>query len=159
MEIASGLSALKTAADLARTLRDAAKAGTLKPDEFAGRIAEIYDYIGESKEAVFEAQEKLSHLRAENERLKTYVFHHSVNWRVIADGTEDGPFCPTCVSAGVDMRLLLRSIVDQSGAVMHFHCPKSHFEIGGVRDPGRGREPSYAIPRELIPAGRYVLTG
>lgn len=40
MDIASGLSALKTAGDLAKALRGAAKAGSLKSDEFAGRIAE-----------------------------------------------------------------------------------------------------------------------
>jgi hypothetical protein len=157
MEIASGLSALKAAADLARTLRDAAKAGSLKPDEFAGRIAEVYDYIGDSKEAVLNAQESLSQLRAENERLKAYVFHHSVNWRTLPNGTEDGPFCPSCVSEGVDMRLLLNPVVDQTGPVLHFQCPKSHFEGGAIRDYSRGREPSYAIPKELIPENRYII--
>lgn len=155
MEIAAGLAALKAAKDLVRELRDAAKAGSLKPDEFAGRIAEVYDYISDSKEALLDAQESLSQLRAENDRLKTYVFHHSVNWRLLPDDTEDGPFCPTCVAEGVDMRLLLRSVIDQSGPVMYFQCPKNHFELGGVRDPGRGREPSYTVPRKLIPEGRY----
>lgn len=67
MEIASGLSALKTAADLARALRDAAKAGSLSPDEFAGRIAEVYDYISDSKEALLSVQENISKLNAEIE--------------------------------------------------------------------------------------------
>jgi hypothetical protein len=157
MEIVAGMSAIKTAWELARALRDAAKAGSLGPDEFAGRISEVYDYISDSKEAVFDNQEKLRELQAEIERFKTYAFHHSVNWRVLPDGTEDGPFCPTCVSEGVDMRLQLRDHVDQSGALLHVQCPKSHFEVGSIRDPGRGREPAYAIPKELVPENRYFL--
>jgi hypothetical protein len=38
MDIASGLTGLKTAVDLTSALRDAAKCGSLKPDEFAGRV-------------------------------------------------------------------------------------------------------------------------
>jgi DNA repair exonuclease SbcCD ATPase subunit len=89
MEIASGLSALKTAADLARALRDAAKAGSLKSDEFAGRIAEVYDYISDSKEAVLDAQETISQLREENERLETKL----------AETVEAEP-CPSCHKKG-----------------------------------------------------------
>jgi len=150
MEIASGLSALRAAADLAKALRDGAKGGSIKADDFAGRIAEVYDYIIDSKEALSSAQEHIAKLRLENERLKTYAFHHSVNWRSLPDGKEDGPFCPTCVSEGVDMRLLLRSVLDQTGASLHLYCPKNHVE-------GVGREPSYAIPKALIPADRYFL--
>lgn len=56
------MAALKTAADLTRSLREAAKAGSLKPDEFAGRVAEVYDYIIDSKEALLSAQEMISRL-------------------------------------------------------------------------------------------------
>jgi hypothetical protein len=74
MELARGLSAIKTAADLTRSIRDAAKAGSLKPDEFAGRVAEVYDYIIDSKEALLDAQEQMSKLRADIAKLKTTVF-------------------------------------------------------------------------------------
>jgi hypothetical protein len=89
MEIASGLAALKTAADLLRSLREAAKAGSLKPDEFAGRIAEVYDYISDSKEALLSAQEMISQLRSENERLKTKLAE-----------TVDAEPCPRCLKKG-----------------------------------------------------------
>lgn len=89
MEIASGLSALKTAADLARALRDAAKVGSIKSDELAGRIAEVYDYISDSKQALLGAQETISHLRAENESLKMKL----------ADTVEAEP-CPSCRKKG-----------------------------------------------------------
>ncbi|MEO5923633.1 MAG: hypothetical protein ABIR70_07380 [Bryobacteraceae bacterium] len=151
MEIIAGLSALKTAADLAKSLWDAAKAGSLRPDEFSGRIAEVYDYIIDSKEAVLGASEQLARLVDENGRLKTYVFHHSVNWRTLADGTQDGPFCPTCVSEGFDMRLALNDVADQTGDEMHFRCLKSHVARG------EGRDPHYRIPRQLIPPDRYFI--
>jgi len=156
MEIASGLSALKSAADLTRLLRDAAKADSLKQDEFAGRIAEVYDYIGDSKEAL-SVQEKISELRAENERLRAYVFHHSVSWRKLPDGSEDGPFCPTCVSEGTPMRLLLREYIDQTHGLWHLYCPKTHVGSSAGRDLGRGREPIYAVPKELVSEDRYFL--
>jgi hypothetical protein len=153
MTIATGLSALKAAADLVRALRDAAKAGSLKPDEFAGRIAEVYDYITDSKEAVLCTEEEISQLKAENERLKTFVFHHSVSWRTLADGTEDGPFCPVCLGEGVNMRLALNATGDQTGGVLYFRCPKTHVP------PGKGREPSYPVPKELVPENRYFVRG
>jgi len=157
MEISSGLSALKAAADLTRAARDAAKAGLLKPEEFAGRVAEIYDYIIDSKEALLTAQQEFSILRNENETLKSTVFHHSVSWRKVPDGPEDGPFCPICVSEGINMRLVFRDHVDQSGAFWFLPCPKTHVGTSVVRDLGRGREPVYTVPKELVAEGRYFL--
>ncbi len=149
---------MKTAADLARSIRDAAKAGSLKSDEFAGRVAEVYDYIIDSKEALLSAQEQGTRLQAENEKLRICVFHHSVNWRRLPDGSEDGPFCPVCAGEGVDMRLMLRGVVDQSGPVWHLQCPKSHLAGVGIEGfRGKGRELSYAIPKELLPENRYFL--
>jgi hypothetical protein len=89
MEIAGGLAALKAAADLTRVLRDAAKAGSLKADEFAGRIAEVYDCISDSKEALFSAQEVISHLQAENDDLRAKL----------AETVEAEP-CPKCLKKG-----------------------------------------------------------
>jgi hypothetical protein len=42
--LASGISSIKTAVELVRILRDAAKGGNLAADELAGRIGEIYDH-------------------------------------------------------------------------------------------------------------------
>jgi len=63
MNISAGLAGLKAAADLTKSMRDAAKAGTLKPDEFAGRVGEIYDYIIDSKAALVDTQEENIRLR------------------------------------------------------------------------------------------------
>ena len=56
MSIAVGLSGIKTTADLVKGFRDGLKAGTVQPDEIAGRIGEIYDYIIDSKEALADAK-------------------------------------------------------------------------------------------------------
>ncbi len=64
MSILAGLSALTAAANLTKTMRDAAKSGTLKPEEFTGRVGEIYDYIIDSKAALVDAQEAMLQLQA-----------------------------------------------------------------------------------------------
>jgi hypothetical protein len=117
MNIVTGAAALKTAVDLTRALRDAAKAGTIKPEEFAGRVGEIYDYIIDSKDALYEAKDEINGLKdqlrairqtAEEER--RFQFLHGVYWRTsdvlslkndengnrITETFWDGPFCPIC---------------------------------------------------------------
>lgn len=97
-------------------------------------------------------------LRAENEKFRSSVFHHSVNWRVLQDGSEDGPLCPVCHAEGVDMPLTLRDVVDQTGELWHLRCPKPHIVgVGSEGTMGRGRELSYAVPKNLIPHDRYCL--
>ncbi len=70
MTIAGGLAGLKAAAELTKALRDAAKSGVVKPDEFAGRVSEIYDYIIESRVALADAQEELQNLKYELKALR-----------------------------------------------------------------------------------------
>ena len=103
MSITAGLAGVKAAVDLARTLRDAAKSGTLKPDEFAGRVGEIYDYIVDSKDALVEAKDEIQELKTRLNALDTrnqidgdlehdgYVF-----WRIHEGGTRTGPYCVYC---------------------------------------------------------------
>jgi hypothetical protein len=61
-------------------------------------------------------------LRAEIEKFRSHVQHHSVSWRLHPDGTEDGPFCPVCVGEGRDMRLILCPHVDQTQADWHLYA-------------------------------------
>jgi hypothetical protein len=106
MNIVAGLAGLKAAADLAKATRDAAKAGTLKPDEFAGRVGEIYDYIIDSKDALVEAKDELQQLRDENKGLRDataernairqeLLAEDNAYFRVV-EGKKQGPFCSTC---------------------------------------------------------------
>ncbi len=148
MEIGQGLSAIKTAVELTRSLRDAAKSGTVSHVEIAGRIAEVYDYIADAKEALLDAKETIFELQGQVAKNRQYSFHDSVTWKQQSDG-EDGPYCPICEATGLEMRLPLNTVVDQTGDVFHMECPQPH---GGN---GIGRPPHYKVPKSLIPAGRY----
>jgi hypothetical protein len=65
---------------------------------------------------------------------------------------------PVCAGEGVDMRLTLRGVVDQSGPIWHLQCPKSRLAGVGIEGfRGRGRELAYKIPKELVPENRYFL--
>jgi hypothetical protein len=103
MDIVSGLAGLKTAVDLTRVLRDAAKSGSLKPDEFAGRVAEIYDYIVDSKDSLSEAKDEIQDLKSRlsavegRSRIDGELVHDGyVYRRNHADGTRSGPYCAYC---------------------------------------------------------------
>jgi hypothetical protein len=103
-------------------------------------------------------QDENQKIRAELDRPRSTTFHHSVDWRVLPDGGQDGPFCPVCAGDGVEMRLVLRRVVDQTGPLLHFECPKSHLAGIGIEGyRGRGRELTYAIPKELIVSDRYFV--
>jgi len=65
MNILAGMSGLKAAADMTRALRDGLEAGSIKQDEIAGRIGEIYDYIIDSKDALVDAKEEIENLKAQ----------------------------------------------------------------------------------------------
>jgi regulator of replication initiation timing len=110
MNISAGLAGLKAAADLTKSMRDAAKAGTLKPDEFAGRVGEIYDYIIDSKAALVDTQEENIRLREELRSLREdseernaikgeLVAEDNAYFR-IADATKTGPYCTACWDNG-----------------------------------------------------------
>ena len=103
MDITAGLAGLKAAADLTRILRDAAKAGTMKPDEFAGRVGEIYDYIVDSKDALVQAKDKIQELKAkletisDRQEISNQLAHDGyVYWRKPPEGTTSGPYCVFC---------------------------------------------------------------
>jgi hypothetical protein len=99
MDIVAGLSGLKTAADLTRTLREALKSSQLKPDEISGRIGEIYDYIVDSKDALIDAKEEIVRLQDEITKLRdigdNFELRDNVYWR---KGTRDA-YCPLCLGA------------------------------------------------------------
>jgi hypothetical protein len=120
MDLSSGLAALRAAVELTRSLRDAAKAGDIKPDEFAGRVGEIYDYIADSKDAlvdakdlIYELKDEIRKLKAANEEEQSFHFMHGVYWKEMIVTLQDkeyeaingaprheirwrGPFCPLC---------------------------------------------------------------
>jgi hypothetical protein len=103
MDLGTGLGALRAAVDLSRALRDGAKAGTIKPDEFAGRVGEIYDYIADSKDALIDAKDEIQTLKEEVKELREQIakkqrgtVHDHAAWKILEDGSEQGPYCPNC---------------------------------------------------------------
>jgi hypothetical protein len=126
MSLVTGLSALSAATSLTRSLRDGLKSGTIKGDEIAGRIGEIYDHIVDSKDALVEARDEIQELKnqlhsshTERRKLidkaneeKQFEFRYGVYWRMYTTGSPveteeaergnpcttfwDGPFCPLC---------------------------------------------------------------
>jgi hypothetical protein len=153
MDLMSGLAGLRAAVELTRALRDAAKAGTLKQDEFAGRVGEIYDYITDSKDALVDAKDQIQDLKDEIRKLKaaadeeeSFQFLHGVYWKPLSvrvhdeefeaiHGAEkyevrwDGPFCPLCKDDnGKAVRLQDRGgYREQGGGDRSFWC-----EIHGI---------------------------
>jgi len=151
--IGAALTSAKAILELLRNANDAQLA-----IKISSEVANVQGRLIDVQQQALALQVENQQLRAEIDRFQSSIFHHSANWRVLPDGSEDGPFCPVCAGEGVDMRLALRDHVEQSGALWHLQCPKSHLAGVGMQGiSGRGREISYAIPKELIPPDRYFL--
>jgi hypothetical protein len=73
MSIATGLAGLNAAVALVRSMRDAAKAGTLKPEEFTPRVSEIYDYIVDSKDALVKQRKRFNNSKRSLRPAMTHV--------------------------------------------------------------------------------------
>ncbi len=130
MDIIAGMSGLKAAAELVRILRDGLKAGTIKPDEIAGRIGEIYDYIIDSKDALVDAKEELESAKRELTELKetralaASLQHDGKVYWIARSEKWDGPFCAPCWD---DRRKLVRLDHQRTGPASPndaaFWCP------------------------------------
>jgi len=139
----AALSSAKTIFDLLKNVNDAQLAMKISAEvtNLQGRLIDV-------QQRALDLQNENQKLRAENEKFRSSVFHHSVNWRVLPDGSEDGPFCPVCHGEGVDMRLALRN-VNQTGERWYLECPKPHRASG---------EPLfYTVPKNLVPPDRYFV--
>lgn len=151
--LGAALTSLKAVVDLMKNANDAQLAMKISSE-----IANVQGKLIDVQQQTLALQAENQELRAEVDKFRSSVFHHSVNWRVLPDGTEDGPFCPVCVSEGVNMRLILRGVVDQTKEFWHLQCPKSHLAgVGSEGILGRGRELTYAVPKGLVPDNRYLI--
>jgi hypothetical protein len=104
MNIITGLSGLKSAAEMTKALRDGIKSGQIKADEIAGRIGEIYDYIIDSKAALVDTQEEVQALRAqiqsfndEKEFRDSLTFDPVGIYRRKAPAGNDELYCSACL--------------------------------------------------------------
>jgi len=125
MDLLAGLSVLKTSADLLKLTRDAAKAGTLKQDEFVGRITEVYDHIIDSREAMLKAQEEIQSLRAQlREANDDKEFRNSLQFDPAGIYKRPGPqgeewYCSACLDDNGKRIRLTRSSFGEGSCHVH----------------------------------------
>jgi hypothetical protein len=126
-DIGAGLAALKTAADLTKTLRDAIKSGKVKPAEMDALITQIYDQIIDSRAAAVDAQEEIRKLKEEMRALtdksqleKDLTFDGDVYWMK----NDDFPYCPLCWGSDSKLVRLQNYSTDLYGGVRktNYYC-------------------------------------
>jgi hypothetical protein len=143
--IYAALGSAKTIVELVKNANDAQL--TVK---VASEVLNLQGKLMDVQQQALEIQTDNQQLRAEIEKFRSYVHHHSVTWRVRPDGTQDGPFCPICNGEGRDMRLSPLPHVDQSQVWMLW-CPKGHVKSGERLHTGRAKvEPTYRVPKDQV---------
>jgi hypothetical protein len=145
MDIATGLSALKTSTDLLRALRDRLKSDDVKREEVIGRIGEIYDYIVESKDALVDAKDEIHQLKDKLRNKTMYEHRFNAVWRRIDEGGYIGPFCPICHADGKDIPLKWSSHSNFDGTAIGMTCQVFH------QDGKMNKALVYIVPRSALP--------
>jgi len=138
MAIVSGVSAalagLKTASDLTTRLREAIGSRELKLDEAIARIIEIQCHISDTHTSLNAVQEQIHAKNIEifelqqqntklNEKLAKKALgrkHDNAVWKVLEDGTEDGPYCPNCFETNGNFIQPRRGVANDEWAL--FNC-------------------------------------
>jgi hypothetical protein len=144
--IGAALGSVKTIFDLMKTTNDLQLAVKVNSE-----VANIQGQLITLQQLTLGLQDENQKLKAEIALAKAYTYHHSVSWKKLEDGKEDGPFCPTCLGDGKEMRLQLRPHVDQSGDYLFVWCPKLHIDPRGKQQTWTPKEESrYKIPRDLV---------
>jgi hypothetical protein len=147
MELLSALSGLKTASDLTTRLRDALASRELKLDEAVARIIEIQCHISdvhtdlnnvqgqlhEKNTKVFQLEKEISRLKEQLAKKAQGRNHHHAAWKVLEDGTEEGPYCPNCWEQTGNFIQPRRGISNAEGYLMFFcgehGASNFHFEV------------------------------
>jgi len=152
--ITAALGSAKTILDLVKNANDAQLAIKIST-EVANVQGKLIDVQQQALALQFDNQQ----LRAEIDKFRSYVQHHSVTWRLRPDGTENGPFCPACVGEGRDMPLILVPGVDQTRSYWLLYCPRGHVSDRAKSNGWevRKQEPTYAVPKQLVPDDYFFL--
>lgn len=101
-DIVSGLTALKTAFDIAKELKNATKA--YNDAEMRLKFSDLYTALSEAKIELADTQLEMHELKNQIANLQAKIdasddldFRDSVWWRKTPiDGKPNGPFCPKC---------------------------------------------------------------
>jgi len=108
--LATGLNVLKTASDLTTRIRESLGAREVKLDEVVAKIIEIQGLISDGRTALIDVQDELLEknrkilaLEQEKQKLQELLskkqqgrVHDNAAWKILGDGTEEGPYCPNC---------------------------------------------------------------
>lgn len=146
--ISAALGSAKAILDIAKSANDLNVAVKINAE-----VANLQGRLIEAQQQALELQHENQRLQTEIDKSRNYVQHHSVVWKVRPEGSEDGPFCPTCIGGDREIRLVLRDHVDQSGPNLFLHCPKTHHGPG----VGHWQEQKYVIPKDLVPENYFFI--
>ena len=159
--VPAALCSLKIILDLVKNVKDAKLSARV--------VSEVIDLqsklVGMGQQAV-ELQEDNRRLIEENAALKKekdlgdkVAFHDGANWRKRDDGTEEGPFCPSCWSDG---RLHRAQVNDVARGAVYFACTRHSAAspylftvpeslVKGINlDPHRGSVSFGAVSRPIM---------
>jgi hypothetical protein len=142
---ASNLTAALTA--IGSLIGLAGKADTV---EFNQKIIEVQKGLIATQVDFLKLIEENVRLKADLENGKMWEFHHSVSWKKLPGGTEEGPYCPACRADRREMPLTMRGLHVSNPDVFLFSCSVDH---GQSRQPRGGL---FQIPKNLIKEDRYV---
>ncbi|HVC90154.1 MAG TPA: hypothetical protein VND66_05980 [Acidobacteriaceae bacterium] len=150
--IGAALGSVKTIIDLLKDANDKQLAFKINAE-----VANVQGKLLEVQQQALGLQLDNQELRAEIEKSKSYVQHHSVIWKLRSDGTEDGPLCPACIGEDREMRLVLVPHFDQTGPFWIVYCPKGHVDHR-AKTQGfqvQKQESTYHVPKELLPENYF----
>lgn len=101
-DIVTGLTALKTAFDLAKDIKNAT--GAYNDAEMRLKFSDLYSALSEAKIELADAQiemyelkQKIDELQKKLDASDELIFRDGVYWRLTeVEGKPNGPFCPKC---------------------------------------------------------------
>jgi hypothetical protein len=134
--ISSLLVSLKALVGMAKDVNDV---------EFNGKVIEIQQKVLDLQAKFAELQSENEVVRRENQELKDasdlakrVIFHDHAQWNRNDDGSEDGPFCPSCWTDGLLHR---GQVMEVDKGVVEFCC-KRHKNFH-----------HYYVPEHLVKVG------
>jgi len=127
-DIVTGLTALKTAFDLAKDLKNASDA--YNDAEMRLKLSELYSALSEAKIELADAQlemyelkRKISELQGKLDASDELVFREAVYWRANeVEGKPNGPFCPKCYEGSEKKMSSMSSVNGQFRFAGRYKC-------------------------------------
>jgi hypothetical protein len=146
--IGIALSGLKTMLDLSKNVHDGHIARKISEE-----VANIQGQLIDVQQQALQIQQANQNLQRELDVIRSYKQHDSVIWRQNPDGSEEGPFCPVCISDSRETRLLINPDYPPNPDFFSLYCPKAHHESPHRLSKAPG--PYFNVPKNLIPENYF----